>query len=516
MPRWTRTSIRRRQTAPASSQDAGADAGSDQRTTGRMKRLEDLRRGGFLAMAESDTAYTTFCRWQMAALTVAGIAIAAGMVQRPLATLVSINAAAMLGYLAIVAFRFYTVHRGERVADYTQAVTAEELGSLNGAGRLPIYTILCPLYREAETVEQFLRGMTRLDYPFDRLDIRLLLEEDDAETQAAARAARERLGNPESVQIVVVPDSQPKTKPKACNYGLQGARGEYVVIFDAEDIPDRDQLKRVLAAFQRLPDDTICVQAKLNYFNSEQNLLTRFFTAEYSMWFDLFLPGLFAVGSPIPLGGTSNHFKTAALRALGGWDPFNVTEDADLGIRIARGGYRTAIIDSTTWEEANSRVGNWIRQRSRWVKGYMQVWLVAMRHPWRLLRALGPWRFFCFHATVGGTPFVLLLNPLYWCLTLLYAVTAWGMVPRLFPQPVLAISLLTGLLGNLIFIYLAIYGLLKREYYRFVPLMFLSPVYWVLQSIAAWKALYQLLVKPHFWEKTVHSLASPIDGGIQP
>jgi cellulose synthase/poly-beta-1,6-N-acetylglucosamine synthase-like glycosyltransferase len=200
---------------------------------------------------------------------------------------------------------------------------------------------------------------------------------------------------------------------------------------------------------------------------------------------------------------------------LGGWDPFNVTEDADLGIRIARGGYRTAIIDSTTWEEANSRVGNWVRQRSRWVKGYMQVWLVSMRRPVHLLRSLGFWRFLCFQVTVGGTPFVLLLNPIYWCLALIYVLSAWDVIPQLFPRPVLVISLLTALAGNLTFIYLSIYGLLKREFYGFVPLMFLSPLYWVLQSVAAWKALYQLIVKPHFWEKTTHNLSTGTTGGPQ-
>jgi cellulose synthase/poly-beta-1,6-N-acetylglucosamine synthase-like glycosyltransferase len=253
----------------------------------------------------------------------------------------------------------------------------------------------------------------------------------------------------------------------------------------------------------------------LNYLNPEQNLLTRFFTAEYSMWFDLFLPGLFAIGSPIPLGGTSNHFKIEALRDLGAWDAFNVAKDADLGVRIARGGLDTAVIDSTTWEEANSRVGNWIRQRSRWVKGYMQVWLVAMRRPVRLLRALGPWRAFCFHVAVGGVPFVLLLNPVYWALTLLYALTAWGLVPQLFPTPVFVISILTALIGNLVFIYLSIYGLIKRERYGLVPLMFLSPLYWVLQSIAAWKALYQLFANPHYWEKTTHNLIHKRNGGAQ-
>jgi len=474
-------------------------------------QLEDLRHHGLLLMPEEDTAFTTLCRWQKLVLLVMTLAVVVSLIERPLATLVICNTAGVFGYLVIVAFRFYTVLCGARLSDHTPARSPggpDELRLLGEDRTLPLYTILCPLYREAETVDQFLQGMVKLDYPFDKLDIRLLLEEDDLETQIAARAAKERLGNCSEVQLVIVPNAPPKTKPKACNYGLQGARGEYVVIFDAEDIPEPDQLKRALAAFRRLPDDTGCVQAKLNYFNPTQNLLTRFFTAEYSMWFDLFLPGLFAVGSPIPLGGTSNHFERESLSALGGWDPFNVTEDADLGIRLARSGYRTAIIDSTTWEEANSRVGNWIRQRSRWVKGYMQVWLVAMRRPSRLLRALGPWRFFCFHATVGGTPFLLLLNPVYWGLALVWAFTAWGVVPQLFPQPVLAISLLTGLLGNLMLIYLAIYGLIKREHYSFVPLMFLSPVYWVLQSIAAWKALYQLLAKPHYWEKTVHSLAT--------
>ncbi len=468
-------------------------------------QYETLLRGGFVMMPLEESALTTLCRWQRVALALGGAVVLLALVRWPLTTLTTLNAAALAAYFAVVSFRFYTVHRGERAlgrggTPSTERPTSMRTGAAVEEAALPVYTILCPLYREAELVEQFVRGMQRLDYPFEKLDIRLLLEEDDHETRAAAQAVKER----------------PRTKPKACNYGLREARGEYVVIYDAEDIPEPDQLKRVLAAFRHLPPDTVCVQAKLNYFNPRQNLLTRFFTAEYSVWFDLLLPGLASVGSPIPLGGTSNHFKLSRLRELCAWDPFNVTEDADLGIRIACRGYRTAIIDSTTWEEANSRVGNWIRQRSRWVKGYMQVWLVMMRHPLRLLRALGPWRFFCFHAIVGGTPFVLLFNPIYWTLTLVYVLSAWSVVPRLFPEPVLVVSLLTGLIGNLTFIYLSIYGLLKREHYDIVPLMFLSPLYWVLQSIAAWKALYQLLVKPHFWEKTMHNLATPMAGGLRP
>jgi cellulose synthase/poly-beta-1,6-N-acetylglucosamine synthase-like glycosyltransferase len=463
-----------------------------------------------MAMTPDDSAANTFCLWQKVALIISVATLTGTVIARPFATFLVFNAIATLIYLAIILFRLYIIVRAGRFQRGAITVLSAEIEALNDDRELPVYTLLCPMYREAETVGQFIQAMTRLNYPVEKLDILLLLEEDDVETRQAAERARVRLGVSHAVRVLALPNIQPKTKPKACNYGLLHARGEYVVIYDAEDIPEPDQLKKALIAFRRQPDTTVCVQAKLNYFNARQNLLTRFFTAEYSMWFDLFLPGLSAVGSPIPLGGTSNHFQLAALRRLGAWDAFNVAEDADLGMRIARYGFATAIVDSTTWEEANSRVGNWIRQRSRWVKGYMQVWLVAMRHPLRLLRTLGLWRFTCVQITVGGTALVLLLNPFYWLLTAIYAVSAWSVVPRLFPQPILAISIACALAGNLVLIYLFMYGLFMRRHYDIVPLMFLSPVYWVLQSVAAWKGLYQLLVKPHFWEKTQHNLSDAV------
>lgn len=466
--------------------------------------FELLQSQRLLGLARDESAYHTLWGWQKPAVVAGALALVGALAIWPYPTLVAANALVTVLYFLILGFRFYTIHRGEQAPDVAPTGAADA----HAPQALPMYTILCPLYREAETVPQFLRAMARLDYPFERLDIRVLLEPDDGETYAAAVAEKRRLGDPDAIQILVAPDVQPKTKPKACNYGLLEARGEYVVIYDAEDIPEPGQLRAALAAFRGLPPHVVCVQAKLNYFNPEQNLLTRFFTAEYSMWFDLFLPGLYALNAPIPLGGTSNHFKTEALRRLGGWDPFNVTEDADLGMRIARQGLQTAVIDSTTWEEANSRVGNWIRQRSRWVKGYMQTWLVSMRHPRQVLRTLGPWRFLAFHATVGGTPFVLLLNPIYWGLSAAYLLTAWEVVPRLFPPAVYALSLLAATLGNLIFIYLSIYGLVRRRHYRFVSTMFLSPLYWLLQSVAAWKGLGQLAVRPHYWEKTAHGLSA--------
>ena len=213
-----------------------------------------------------------------------------------------------------------------------------------------------------------------------KLQVLLLMEADDDETIAAAKAARP----PDHVRFVVVPAGGPQTKPKACNVGLALAEGEFLVIYDAEDRPEPGQLREVVARFLETPDDVVCLQARLNYFNARENLLTRMFTLEYSFWFDDMLPGLDAMRLPIPLGGTSNHFRVSALRELGGWDPYNVTEDADLGVRAAAEGKTVGIIESTTWEEACSEWKAWIRQRTRWIKGYMVTALVHMRRPRQL------------------------------------------------------------------------------------------------------------------------------------
>jgi hypothetical protein len=193
------------------------------------------------------------------------------------------------------------------------------------------------------------------------------------------------------------------------------------VIYDAEDRPEPDQLLKAVAAFQKVSPQVVCLQAKLNYYNPRQNLLTRWFMIEYATWFGLFLPGLHAFRAPIPLGGTSNHFRTDVLRQIGGWDPFNVTEDCDLGIRIHKLGDRTQVLDTTTWEEANSKVGNWVRQRSRWVKGYLQTHFTHMRHPLGTLWRLRPWGMFHFLNAVGGLSLMLLLNPIFWAALALYA-----------------------------------------------------------------------------------------------
>ena len=254
------------------------------------------------------------------------------------------------------------------------------------------------------------QALRKLDYPLGKLDIKLVLEADDHETIAVART----LGLEGVFEVIRVPPSQPQTKPKACNFALGFARGEYLVIYDAEDRPEPDQLRKVVATFARSPANTACLQCRLNYYNASENWLTRMFTLDYSLWFDQVLPGLERLGIPIPLGGTSNHFKIDVLRELHAWDPFNVTEDADLGIRLTQKGYRVGVVDSTTFEEASREAGNWIRQRSRWIKGYMQTFLVHTRRPLHLIRTTGLLGFLGFVFFIGGTVLSGLLNPIFW------------------------------------------------------------------------------------------------------
>jgi cellulose synthase/poly-beta-1,6-N-acetylglucosamine synthase-like glycosyltransferase len=226
------------------------------------------------------------------------------------------------------------------------------------------------------------------------------------------------------------------------------------------------------------------------------------------MWFELLLPGLDADGAPIPLGGTSNHFLTARLRELGAWDPYNVTEDADLGIRLHKAGYRTAMVDSTTLEEANSDLGNWIRQRSRWIKGYIQTYLVHMRNPFLLMKQAGFKGFMSFQLVVGGT-FIFLLNPIFWLLTTVFFITRAEFIQAMFPTFVFYLAALMLFVGNFIFLYLNVAGSVQRGLYGLAKYALISPLYWGLMSLAAWKGFIQLVTNPFYWEKTTHGLDTP-------
>jgi cellulose synthase/poly-beta-1,6-N-acetylglucosamine synthase-like glycosyltransferase len=444
---------------------------------------------------------------QARALAAVGAVVAAGLVLATMPTLTLLIAASVAVYLGVL---------GYRVKMFRDALSAPALIQVPDAVALamrdedlPMYTVLVPVFHEAEVIGDLLAALDRLVYPKDRLDVRILFEEDDLETYVAARRA-----NPgPHVSLVRIPPTGPRTKPKACNVGLAGAQGEFVTIYDAEDRPDPLQLRRAVAAFADLPPEIACLQAKLSYHNVDQNLITRWFTAEYELWFGQLLPGLVARNAPLPLGGTSNHFRRDTLVEVGAWDPFNVTEDADLGIRLHRAGYRTQVLDSTTLEEANSDFVNWVKQRSRWYKGYLQTWLVHMRQPRVLWRQLGPGGFLGFNLFVGGTPLVAILNPIFWALTVLWFLARPDWVNALFPAWLYYASLFSMVFGNAAVTYMAMVSARTTRHPSLVIAAALQPAYWVMMSVAALKALIQLVHTPSFWEKTVHGLdRDPVEG----
>lgn len=378
---------------------------------------------------------------------------------------------------------------------------------------LPIYTILIPVYDEVEVVQKVIANLDRLDYPKSKLDVMILLEESDNRTIDAAKS----MDPPEYVRIVLVPAGQPQTKPRACNYGLEFARGRYVVIYDAEDRPHPHQLRKAIEAFEtnrvmrELVDPStprlVCVQASLMYFNANYNLLTRMFAIEYAHWFDAMLPGMDGSGLPLPLGGTSNHFETATLRELGAWDPYNVTEDADLGLRITNKGYAVGTIESATEEEACSQTVAWIKQRTRWIKGYLITGAVNTRHPIGWMRGSGWGGFMTIAGLILGTPLAFMAYPFALLFTALtYVGVKTGAVA--FPTWILQGGTLMLLCGNGSMILFAGLAALRRYGWRIAVYAPLNPIYWFLHSIAAWRAAYQLVFDPHRWEKTPHGLSA--------
>jgi len=428
-----------------------------------------------------------------------------GLALMPVATLVTINALMSLFYLGNFVFKGILVSvGGARSVDRDEAVAIA--ARLLRDDELPIFTVLVPMFREPEVLPMLARSLRQLNYPLGKLDIKLVLEADDHETIEVAS----KLGLEGVFEVIRVPPSHPQTKPKACNFALQFARGEYLVIYDAEDRPEPDQLRKVVATFRQSPANTACLQCRLSYFNANENWLTRMFTLDYALWFDQMLPGLERLNVPIPLGGTSNHFKIDVLRELHAWDPFNVTEDADLGVRLTQKGYRVGVVDSTTFEEASCQAGNWIRQRSRWMKGYMQTFLVHTRRPLHLLRQTGLVGFLGFMFFIGGTVISGLLNPVFWLVYFAWLIAAISGLDVLFPEVLLFLSLFNLLAGNAAFIFLNMLAPIRRGWLSLIPYSLTALSYWVLISIATYKGLWQLLRNPFYWEKTQHGVSKQI------
>ena len=476
---------------------AAARPSPDTATVEQQQYFLDRAINGLRDDNPTRSASVTVTRWQRVILWTMLVVSVACAIWQPMVTAVVLIALCTLGYLLTMLDRVLIFREG--LNSRPIVITDEAARALTDA-ELPRYTILVPAYDEPEVVGDLIGAMAALEYPVDKLQVLLLLEADDDVTIDAARNCEDS----EAITIVLVP-------PKACNYGLHFATGDVVTIFDAEDLPEPLQLRRVVAAFRDLPDTVACVQAKLVYHNGHQNLLTAWFTAEYALWFGYLLPGMMGSTSAIPLGGTSNHLRRELLERIGAWDPFNVTEDADLGIRIAANGYRTAVIDSSTLEEANSDPINWVRQRSRWYKGYLQTWLVQIRHPARLFRTIGPRSFLRFNLVLAGTPVIAVLNMVFWLITLVWFLGQPALVEDVFPWFVYFPALIALVLGNAATVFMNLIALREDDRSDLLTAALTVPIFWLMMSVAATKGMYQMIRNPSYWEKTFHGLSAKPD-----
>ncbi|HKN27253.1 MAG TPA: glycosyltransferase [Roseiarcus sp.] len=367
---------------------------------------------------------------------------------------------------------------------------------------LPVYTVVVAVYREADVIEDLIRALDALDYPKSKLDIKLVAERRDNET--LSRILGMQL--PARYELVVAPPGEPSTKPRALNIALAAARGDLLVVYDAEDAPSPGQLR--LAASRFAVDRGLdCLQARMTIRNADDSWLSKLFAAEYAVLFDLINPGLCALELPIALGGTSNHFRMASLMAVGRWDEWNVTEDADLGIRLARFGYRVDSLNSDTSEEAPHEFLNWFRQRVRWQKGWMQTCIVHSRQPVRLLASLGKPQALSAAILVFGSVVSALFWPAFAVNTLVRAfeagrggASAWREATDVFVY----ILALAGIWS------IAVPALVAAKLRRLnltAKTLALAPLYYLLVSLAAWTAILDLALRPHFWAKTEHGRA---------
>ncbi|WP_299690899.1 glycosyltransferase family 2 protein [uncultured Tateyamaria sp.] len=370
--------------------------------------------------------------------------------------------------------------------------------------RMPKVSMLVPLFHEENIADALIKRLTRLTYPKALLEVVLVLEAKDTITRDTI--ARTKL--PHWMRVIEVPDDGTiTTKPRALNYALDFCQGQIVGIWDAEDAPEPDQLEKAVARFAQAGPKTVCLQGILDYYNARQNWLSRCFTIEYAAWWRLVLPGAARMGLALPLGGTTLFFRRDILEELGGWDAHNVTEDADLGIRLARAGYVTELIPTVTMEEANCHPWAWIKQRSRWIKGFLITYCVHMRRPRQLLRDLGPLRFLGIQAMFLGTVVQFATLPLLWSFWLpvfgvTHPVTLTAGAGVMWPLAALFIT------SELISIVVSVLAVSDRTHRHLVPWVLTMPFYFPLAAVAAYKGLYELIVAPFYWDKTQHGRAA--------
>ncbi|GIT90365.1 glycosyl transferase [Jannaschia pagri] len=467
------------------------------------RRLGDVHGAAMARAAECRVPVGLSCRRLRArrgatVLALILVALCFAILQAPLTAL---GLATLLGAVVMAC------NLGLRLAAWLVLVRAKRAGGgfatvrtgKPAIGRMPVISVLVPLHKEPEIATALTERLSRIDYPRALLDICLVVEADDLATRAALADA----DLPHWMRVIAVPDGTPRTKPRAMNYALNFARGDIVGVYDAEDAPAPDQLRRVAARFLAAPPEVACLQGLLDYYNPTRNWMSRCFTIEYANWFRLVLPGIARMGLVVPLGGTTLFFRRSALEAVGAWDAHNVTEDADLGIRLARKGLRTEILQTTTLEEANASPVAWIKQRSRWMKGYVLTWAVHSRHPFQLWADLGPKRFLGFHLLFLGSILNTILLPAVWSVIVL-TFGVWHPIVEWMPNgDVTPLAIFFGVM-TLLNMALSMAGCAAPHHRSLRPWVPTLEAYFPLASLAMGKALLEIALRPFHWDKTTH------------
>ncbi len=430
----------------------------------------------------------------------------AGLCLAPGVTFVLLTLLAMLSLLLFTGLRVAGIVYALRAPMGRTAPSPIPAPHPHKLNRLPRLSVMIPLYKEADISRDLLRRLGKLSYPRSLLEVFLVLEEHDTVTRAAVRAVQ----LPSWIKVIEVPAcGSLKTKPRAMNYALDFCRGDLVGVWDAEDAPQGDQLEKVASAFASSDKNVACFQGFLDYYNPTANWLARCFTLEYASWFRLVLPAMSRLGLVLPLGGTTMFIRRSVLQEVGGWDAHNVTEDADLGVRLYRAGYETRMLPATTYEEANCRPWSWVKQRSRWLKGFMITYLVHMQRPRQLLRDLGWRKMLGFQTFFIGAVGQFLLAPVLWTYWLIWA---GGAHPAASTLPAGAMSLLIALMMGCEFVSICV-AVLAAVRIKQPGLALCAPTllfYFPLGTVAAYKALRELLSCPFFWDKTSHGLHSDL------
>ncbi len=405
-----------------------------------------------------------------------------------LATIITFPKTSMISVFTLLSILYLTVQLFKLALIVIGANNNKKEKRLKIPDELPVYSILLPLYHEDKVLESLIESIKQIDYPSNLLDVKLLIEADDIQTLQAVK----KVSLPKYIEVVKIPISHPRTKPKACNYALQSAKGKYITIFDAEDRPHPQQLKQVVAKFANAEKEVICIQAKLGFYNQKENILTKLFALDYALLFGYILVGLHKLGMPIPLGGTSNHFIKEQLEDLGGWDAFNVTEDADLGIRIYQHGYRTELINSSTLEEAPIHLRCWIVQRSRWIKGHILTSILHLKknNNLSLKEKLG------LYLTLFLPNIAYPLLPIYIALHFFTDNYQLNLLWQL--NICLGTALPIGY--SLLIIY-------TNKWPNFNSIVFVTPLYYLLLSVSAVRAALEIFKRPFYWDKTPHGVS---------